>query len=73
MFRQMRLFRKVATGILVTFIGIMVFVTFIAYSRPSGSTRQDMAQAQLLRKKVEMEKSLNFSSDISSTEKHRDK
>ena len=50
MFSQMRLFRKMATGVLVVFMGIMVFVTVVAYSRKSGSTRQDMAQAQLMRK-----------------------
>lgn len=49
MFAEWRLFQKVATGILVIFLGIMVFVTVVAHSRPSGSTRQDMAQAQLLR------------------------
>lgn len=48
-FEEMRLFRKVATGILFVFIGLMVAVTVMAYSRKSGSTRQDMAQAQLIR------------------------
>ena len=48
-----RLFQKTATGILIVFMGILVFVTIIAYSRPSGSTRQDMAKIQLERKEVE--------------------
>lgn len=50
MFTQMRLFKKMATGVLVVFLGIMVLVTVVAYSRRSGSTRQDMAKAQLLRR-----------------------
>jgi hypothetical protein len=50
MFSEMRLFKKMATSVLVVFIGIMVVVTITAYSRRSGSTRQDMAQAQLMRK-----------------------
>ncbi len=52
MFAEWRLFQKVATGILVVFMGIMVFVTVVAHLRPSGSTRQDMAQAQFLRKEA---------------------
>lgn len=50
MFDQMRIFQKMATSVLVVFIGIMVMVTIVAYSRPSGSTRQDMAKAQQMRK-----------------------
>lgn len=44
------MFKKFAIGVLVVFIGIMVAVTVLAYSRQSGSTRQDMSQAQLIRK-----------------------
>ena len=49
-FTRWRLFQKAATGILVVFIGLMLLVVIVAHSRPSGSTRQDMAKAQLLRK-----------------------
>lgn len=49
MFANMRIFQKVATGVLITFCGLMVLVTIAAYSRTSGATRQDMAQAQLIR------------------------
>jgi hypothetical protein len=52
MFAKMRLFQKVATGVLLTFLGLMVFVTITAYSRRSGSTRQDMVQAQFLRQEA---------------------
>lgn len=54
---QFRLFQKAAAGILCVFMGLMVFVTVVAHTRPSGSTRQDMAQAQLLRKQLEIEES----------------
>lgn len=53
MFSEWRLFQKVASGVLVVFMGLLVLVTVVAHTRPSGSTRQDMAQAQLLRKQVE--------------------
>lgn len=56
MFSKMRLFQKAATGIFVVFMGILIFVTVYAHMRPSGSTRQNMAQAQLLRKHVETHK-----------------
>ncbi len=48
----MRLFQKAATAILVVFLGILVLATLIAYSRPSGSTRQDMAKSQHIRKQA---------------------
>lgn len=49
MFKEKRIFQKVATGVLVVFIGLMVLVTITAYSRTSGATRQDMSQAHLVR------------------------
>lgn len=52
MFANMRIFQKVATGVLMIFSGLMVMVTFVAYSRQSGATRQDMAQAQLIRQEA---------------------
>lgn len=44
-----RLFQKIATGILVTFFGIMLLVVCLAYSRQSGKTGMDMGKAQQLR------------------------
>ena len=54
-FTRMRLFQKAAAGLLIVFMGIMVFVTIVAYNRPSGSTRQDMSQAQLLRRDASLQ------------------
>jgi len=53
-FSKWRLFQKTATGVLVVFMGLMVFVTVVAYMRPSGSTRQDMSKIQLQRKDAEI-------------------
>lgn len=44
-----RIFPKVATGIFILFMGMMVLVTVKAYMRTSGNTRQDMSQAHLIR------------------------
>lgn len=52
MFARMRLFQKAATAILITFMSLMVCVTIVAYSRPSGFTRQDMARAHLIREEA---------------------
>ena len=49
MFAQQRIFQKVATGVFVIFMGLMVLVTVVAYSRPTGATRQDMSQAHEIR------------------------
>lgn len=49
MFKQFRIFRKVATGVLAIFMGLMVLVTVTAYSRTSGTTRQDMSEARFIR------------------------
>lgn len=51
-FSRWRLFQKAAVGILVVFMGLMVLVTVVAHARKSGSTRQDMSQAQVLRKQA---------------------
>lgn len=51
-FHQMKLFQKVASAIFITFMGIMVIVTIYAFSRQSGFTRQDMAEAPLIRAKA---------------------
>lgn len=48
----MRIFQKLFIGIMLTFIGLMAVVAFYAYSRPSGSTRQDMAEAQFIRQRT---------------------
>jgi hypothetical protein len=49
MFREFRLFQKVATGVLIIFMGLMVLVTIAAYTRSSGTTRQDMSEARFIR------------------------
>lgn len=49
---RMRLFQKAAVAIFVIFMAIMGTVTIIAYIRPSGSTQQDMAKAQLVRREA---------------------
>ena len=56
MFYKMRIFQKVYVGIMLTFIGLMAYVLFFAFSRTSGSTRQDMAEAQFVRQKAVLEK-----------------
>lgn len=45
-----RIFQKAAIGILIVFFGMMIFVAIVAHMRLSGSTRQDMTEAQRLRK-----------------------
>lgn len=52
MYAKMRIFPKFAYGVLALFSGIMVMVTIVAYSRQSGSTRQDMVQAQQVRQEA---------------------
>lgn len=56
MFAKMRIFQKVFVGVMLTFLGLMAVVTFYAYSRVSGSTRQDMAEAQFVRQKAILDK-----------------
>lgn len=48
-FDRFRWFQKTATAILVTFLGLIVLVIVVAYSRRSGNTGLDMAKIRLLR------------------------
>lgn len=59
MFGKMRIFQKVFIGVMLAFMGLMAIVTFYAYSRTSGSTRQDMAEAQFIRQRAILEKRNN--------------
>lgn len=52
----MRIFQKLFIGIMLTFMGLMAVVTYYAYSRTSGSTRQDMAEAHFIRQNAEPKK-----------------
>lgn len=45
----MTFFQCMSLGVLAVFMGILLFVTISSYSRPSGSTGQNMAQIQQLR------------------------
>lgn len=45
----MRIFPRVATGIFLIFMSLMVIVTITAYARRSGHTGLDMAKIQQLR------------------------
>ena len=45
----MKWFQKVATGVFCLFIGLLILVVVVAYSRPSGSTGMDMAKVQKIR------------------------
>lgn len=56
MFSKMRLFQKFFICVMLTFMGLMAVVTYFAYTRVSGSTRQDMAEAQFIRQKAVLEK-----------------
>lgn len=49
MFAKIRWFQKVATGVLILFMGIIGVVIAVAFSRPSGSTGMDMAKVQQIR------------------------
>lgn len=42
-------FQFISNGILALFMGIMIFVTYVAYSRTSGSTGLNMAKIQQIR------------------------
>lgn len=53
MFNKTRIFQKAVIAILFVFMGLLLLVTIFAHTRPSGSTRQDMSQAQLMRKHME--------------------
>ena len=47
--RQWHWFQFVSNGILTLFLGIMLYVIVIAYTRHSGSTGLDMATIQKIR------------------------
>jgi hypothetical protein len=53
---KMRLFQKAATGIMITFFGLMALVVVKAYSRRTGSLRHDFSQAQFVRKEALLQK-----------------
>jgi len=46
---KMRLFQKFAVGILVFYMGLMLFVTVYAHLRRSGNTGLDMAKIHKMR------------------------
>ncbi len=47
--RQWHWFQFVSNGILALFLGIIIYVIWIAYTRHSGSTDLDMAGIQKIR------------------------
>lgn len=51
-FAHLCIFQKIASLVMVIFMGLMVAVVLVAYARPSGNTRQDMSKAQLIRKEA---------------------
>ena len=55
-FFKMCFFQKILFGIFFLFTGLMAIVACYAYSRTSGFTRQDMAEAQFMRQKAVVEK-----------------
>lgn len=59
MFAKMKIFQKLYICIMLVFIGLMGVVTFYAFSRTSGSTRQDMAEAHFIRQNANIVKSDN--------------
>jgi hypothetical protein len=52
----MKLFKKSAIGVFFLFLATMVYVTFVSYSRLSGSTGLDMGKVQYLRYQAQHEK-----------------
>lgn len=52
MFKNFKIFQIAAVGILVVFMGLMVLVTIVAYSRTSGHTGLDMGKIQQIRSAV---------------------
>lgn len=62
-FSRMKIFQKIATGIFIIFMSLMGLVCFAAYSRISGSTRQDMAQAQFARVEASRKKAAQVEED----------
>lgn len=59
-------FHFVSTGVLALFMGMLVYVTFVAYARTSGSTGQDMARIQQSRYQETQKHQIAFENDSSS-------
>lgn len=51
-FKRFRLFQKITVAIFLFFMGLMLFVFFVAMRRSSGSTGLDMSKVQLMRSKA---------------------
>ena len=65
MFSKMKIFQKVFIAVMLAFMGLMGVVTVYAFSRVSGNTRQDMAEAQFIRQRAILEKNdTNISSAL---------
>lgn len=47
--RQWHWFQFVSNGVLILFLGIIVLVIYVAFSRTSGSTGLDMSTIQKIR------------------------
>ncbi len=54
-FQKLRIFQKIASGILFLFLGILFAATALAYLRPSGFTGLDMSQIQKIRLEVKQQ------------------
>jgi hypothetical protein len=52
-FSRIRWFQKAYVGIFCLFMGTIVFVIAVAYSRRSGNTGLDMAKIQQLRQSIQ--------------------
>lgn len=55
-FDQYKWFQKSAIAVLMTFMGILIYVVIIAYSRRSGNTGLDMAKIQEMRQEANSNK-----------------
>lgn len=71
-FSKWKIFQTVAVGVMVIFMGLMVLVCIVAYSRPSGSTRQDMAKAQFVRYKAVHKKNITEVAEAKKIQKKND-
>lgn len=47
--RRLKLFQKMATAIFLFFMGLMLLVSIVAFTRRSGHTGLDMAKVQKMR------------------------
>lgn len=57
-FSKMRLFQKAVVVIFSLFMGLMIFVTIVAYARRSGSTGMDMGKVQKMRYEESLKKEM---------------